>query len=110
MLRTFRAGAIEFLERLPKSGQPKIGLTIRSIHSVQERRNIDQLRTRIHEVEIEQLLSIHGRGGEKKRSRDPWTPAAQKLTIAGLSEEINPRRRRSLCALSLSADRSYRWL
>src|SRR4051794_33169988 len=58
--RAARLGGREGLQRFSKRFQAEIARAISSIHAIQKRGDIDELRARIHEVEIEQFLAGHG--------------------------------------------------
>ena len=57
---TVRLACCNFVERLAKCLEPKIRLAFRAIHTIEKRRDVDELRARVHEVEIEDLLAGHG--------------------------------------------------
>ena len=51
---------MQILQRLSQRIEAKIGLTFRTIHTIEERCEVDHFRSRIHEIEIEYLLPRHG--------------------------------------------------
>ena len=52
--------AMQLLKRLPKGSEPKIRLPFRAIHAIEECGQVDELRPRIHEIQIEDVLTGHG--------------------------------------------------
>src|SRR6266853_2289353 len=58
--RAVGLAAVQFVERLAKCGEAEIRFALPSIDAIEKRRDVDQLRARVHEVEIEELLAGHG--------------------------------------------------
>jgi hypothetical protein len=50
---------LEFAERVLERVPSKIGFASSAFYSIQECGNINELRTRVEEIEIQQFLSIH---------------------------------------------------
>ena len=59
--RPHRLSPMQLGERLAKRVEPEVGFPFTAVHAVEKRGDVDELRARIHEVEIEDLLAGQGK-------------------------------------------------
>src|SRR4029450_2553367 len=59
LFRAFGFIAAELTQRVMEGGQTKVGLACGAIHTVEKGDDVDQLRARVHKVEIQHLLPCH---------------------------------------------------
>src|SRR5688500_3225417 len=78
LLRALRGGAVALAQRFAEGGKAEVRFALGAVEAVQKRGDVDQLRSRVHEVEIEELLAGHHRRTKSerrlcdKRPREVW--------------------------------------
>ena len=65
----FRLVALKFFHGTAEGAHPEILGTVRALHAIDKRGEIDQFAARVHEIEIERLLLRHSMGEHSGRIR-----------------------------------------
>src|SRR5436190_16184462 len=49
----------QLVERFPERFEPEIGIAFSAVESVEECGDLDELASRVHEIEVEEFLAVH---------------------------------------------------
>jgi hypothetical protein len=75
--RALRMAGAELPHRFGESREPEIRFTFTTLYTIKKRRDVDQLRPRLHEIKIQRLVSCHA-----VRIRAEGTLHKRKLRLA----------------------------